>query len=87
MPRATTKKPTGAELGADALAKASETPVLAADKPVIDERAFLAQFAVGLLRDNTGRIDSTDVALRQRVRDAFARAQVMLDEFKTIIGA
>lgn len=59
----------------------------AAAKPVIDENALLAQFAAALLRDGTGRIEASDVALRQRVVDAFNRARVMVDEFKIQIGA
>lgn len=59
----------------------------AAAKPVIGENALLAQFAAALLRDGTGRIDASDVALRQRVVDAFNRARVMVDEFKIQIGA
>lgn len=73
------KKPTAKKPAAKATA--------AAAKPVIDENALLAQFAAALLRDGTGRIDASDVALRQRVVDAFNRARVMVDEFKIQIGA
>ena len=59
------------------------------DKPVIvlppawsKDRELLAQFATGLLRDGTGAYDADDVALRNRVKDAFNRARVMLEEFK-----
>lgn len=83
--KTSTRKKSGAQLGAEALAKATDIPVPTA--PILDETALLAQFAVGLLRDGTGRIGATDVALRQRVQDAFARARVMLDEFKLQIGA
>lgn len=67
--------------------KAAAKTTAAATKPVIDENALLAQFAAALLRDGTGRIDAGDVALRQRVVDAFNRARVMVDEFKIQIGA
>jgi hypothetical protein len=78
-----TKKPTPRKKAAAA------KPVLTTESssPQLDEAALLAQFAVGLLRDGTGRIGATDVALRQRVQDAFARARVMLDEFKLQLGA
>ena len=46
------------------------------------DRALIAQFATGLLRDGTGSYDADDVALRNRVKDAFNRARVMLEEFK-----
>lgn len=81
MPRATTKK------AAPTPAVADVEPVLAADKPVIDETALLAQFASTLLRTSTGLYLSDEEGLRQRVRDAIGRARVMLDEFKIQLGA
>lgn len=68
-------------------AKSAAKAVPAADKPAIDENALLAQFASALLREGTGAFYADDVALRQRVKDAFGRARVMLDEFKIQIGA
>lgn len=61
-----------------------------ADKPTVvvpvkespEDRALIAQFAVGLLRDGTGAYDADDVALRNRTKDALNRARVMLEEFK-----
>lgn len=47
-----------------------------------EDRALIAQFATGLLRDGTGAYDADDVALRNRIKDAFNRARVMLEEFK-----
>jgi hypothetical protein len=46
------------------------------------DKALIAQFAVGLLRDGTGSYDADDVALRNRTKDALNRARVMLEEFK-----
>jgi hypothetical protein len=47
-----------------------------------EDRSLIAQFATGLLRDGTGAYDADDIALRNRVKDAFNRARVMLEEFK-----
>lgn len=69
---------------------ASEDGTLAEVVPLVvitptqdkEDRALIAQFAVGLLRDGTGSYDADDVALRNRTKDALNRARVMLEEFK-----
>ena len=78
------KKPTGAELGALALAKAVDTAVGPTVDPqaTADDKDLLSRFAIAMLAPNTGQFDVDNPALRQRCKDALARARVMLEEFK-----
>jgi hypothetical protein len=81
MPRA---KKAGAAVVASEDGTLAEVVPLVVITPTQDkeDRALIAQFAVGLLRDGTGSYDADDVALRNRTKDALNRARVMLEEFK-----